>query len=486
MRLCKLRGISLSLGAATALIPLWVSTANAQARFGLEDNTDRLGGDYASSFVDDAAACRDQCSLNARCVAFTFQKPTASGQPGRCWLKATAPAPRNDSCCVSGARDAVVDLAVITANMKGTSDLPQGGGPGAIGWSERFERLAFQISLSGRPPDLISLTELDGWTWCFPNWRVGDYDTLGVLIAELLRRTYVTYRIAYLVGRSGSYGGIDSSRCHYFTGDAVLYNPARIVNTTPQDVMGRPTLAHDDAFYGVQLRRSLPICNPGSQGINVASLIDGSNQTDKCGRATPSGPAWVLVAHGQWPQGNFDAVVGSLGRFAFKHDQRTSFDVFTFHPPPGAENQLLRSMADFVEGLSQPMYRTHASLIPTLVLGDHNGLARTAWLQSVPEVFSPPGDVMAVRYGSPVGAVAARVTPVLQRTTVLPLGASGGSNSPAGGHFSDHIALRVDFTDPTAPIIVAPRPPSGGAPSDLTPKDRVCWVRPWLPQCVNR
>lgn len=464
------------LGALAA--ELGASCAYAQSRFGLQDNTDRFGADYAAVDVTDVIACRARCQAEGRCAAFTFLKPLVTGQPSRCWLKQAAPAPSDNNCCISGARDVVADLSIVTVNAAGTSEPANGDGSR---WPVRYERLALQISRSGTPPDLISLTELYGWTWCHaPVWqRAGDYEALDVLIDGLARRTDVIYRVAYMIGRLGGHGGINRERCQYLFGDAVLYHPERLINRTPADrfiAPSWPLIAHDDATAdGVQMRRSLPICNPAAHKRVTASLIDGALQTEKCNQATPSGPAWALTLRGN----DFNQVTTSLARFAFVHDQRASFDVFTIHPansvfdtPNNPEQPIVIGyMRDFIEGLSKAPFRTQPAMLPALVVGDKNGLP-IGWLPSVTEVFAPGFDVMTVMQGAPAGSAPPRVTPTVSRATVLPLGAAVRGGSPAE-LFSDHIALRVDFMDPTAPLPPTP-PPRPHCSADCAAASATC------------
>ena len=57
---------------------------------------------------------------------------------------------------------------------------------------------------------------------------MGDYQLHDRLIQRLAQLTGVTARIAYMVGIRGSFGAFQ--QCRYFTGDSVLYDPARLVN----------------------------------------------------------------------------------------------------------------------------------------------------------------------------------------------------------------------------------------------------------------
>jgi hypothetical protein len=71
---------------------------------------DRPGGDYANAPVPsgDPALCAARCEHEARCRAWAFSYPTASGGPAMCWLKREVVPRVEASCCVSGVRGAGV------------------------------------------------------------------------------------------------------------------------------------------------------------------------------------------------------------------------------------------------------------------------------------------------------------------------------------------------------------------------------------------
>jgi hypothetical protein len=342
------------------------------------------------------------------------------------------------------------DISIVTANTAGTGYPKRGDGSH---WPVRYDRLALEISNSGPPPDVISLTEIYGWSWCSSplSERANDYEAIDVIVDGLARRTGTIYRVAYMVGKTGRHGGVNGSRCQEFFGDAVLYNPKRLINRTPQDVTGKPQVAHDGPASGLQVRRSLPICNPGTLSQPIASLIDGPVQTDKCDWPTPSGPAWALALKTT----TFDQVIASLARFAFVHDPRATFDVFTIHAPnslfspPNPElPEVTRQMVDFIERLSKPPFRREPSMLPALVVGDFNGFADTpTWLPMATEVFVVKIDLMRVMQATPVGSAPPRFTPTFARSVVLPRGTVSRETEDPKLLFSDHIALRVDFVD---------------------------------------
>jgi len=253
-----------------------------------EPDTDRFGGDYAAFAVGDVGECQALCEGDARCKAFTFRKAAPV-----CWLKESAQAPSTDARYISGLKNGIPNLTVVSVNMAGH------GVVNGLNWQTRVDRLGDDIAASGSNsrPDIISMTETEGWRWCAPGTgdTAGDYDFIDRLIARLTSRTGITYRVAYMVGNEGRFGAFD--QCRYFSGDALLYNPARLVNRTPEDARRFVTTAHNSLLRGFQLRRSLPACNPVSARPGITLLIDGDPQTDKCGRSLPSGPAWTWI-HG--------------------------------------------------------------------------------------------------------------------------------------------------------------------------------------------
>lgn len=72
-------------------------------------DSDRPGADFLSFAIpqndaNGARTCALACAENKQCQAYTYVKPGVQGPAARCYLKSSAPAPRSDSCCVSGAR----------------------------------------------------------------------------------------------------------------------------------------------------------------------------------------------------------------------------------------------------------------------------------------------------------------------------------------------------------------------------------------------
>jgi 1-phosphatidylinositol phosphodiesterase len=76
------------------------------ARRGMEVNVDRPGSDFANFDLPQPRPhlCKDACTRDGRCVAFTYVNPGVQGPQPRCWLKSSVPSPVPNSCCTSGVK----------------------------------------------------------------------------------------------------------------------------------------------------------------------------------------------------------------------------------------------------------------------------------------------------------------------------------------------------------------------------------------------
>jgi hypothetical protein len=340
------------------------------------------------------------------------------------------------------------NLTVVSANMANAITYP-----GNITWKDKADRFVFMIVGTGMIPDIISMTESSGWTYCGSD-TTGDYDMVDRIISNLKSSTGITYRIAYMVGQFATKGG--GGVCQFYTGDTVLYNPYRLKNVTPDDVAGKPQVAHDANFCCVQIRRSLPICNRGTHIEALEQLIDGPPQTDKCGVSTPSGPAWVLFE----PLSNgSNAIEASLARFSVVGNTGSSFDVFTVHPTSGYENSVKAPINDFISALTGPSYRSTNPYYPTIVLGDYNDLINEDWPSGTNKIFTaginPANnnyyDLMAVSLGNssspltPVHNLQSAFTSKLP--TIDPCKPALPPEWYEDKSFSDHCGLLVRFIE---------------------------------------
>jgi hypothetical protein len=342
----------------------------------------------------------------------------------------------------------VPTLTVFIANANNAFSLY------GISWQMKMDRLGAFLVASGQVPDVISITEISGWTSCTTpaSDNSGDYDMVDRLIGRLRDGIGVTYRVAYLIGAEGNLGGV---RCHYYTGDAVLYNPHRVTNLTPGDVATSPQVAHNTNHLGFLVRRSLPICYRGARTSipNLEKLIDGPPQFDKCNRATPSGPARV------WQERNSDGgyrVIATLARFGLVGVPGSSFDVVTLHPSSEQESRHEAPINSFVAAVTAPPYRNTRPNYPTIVLGDFNALADsgTAWPVGTTQVFRAPEDVMVASLGTGTGALPPlRVLNVVGRMTLpnerpcRPQTEDPAMRFFSDRSFSDHCGLLVRFSE---------------------------------------
>ena len=330
-------------------------------------------------------------------------------------------------------------LSIASVNMANAVDF--GGG---ANWQTRVDRLVTTIEGAQLVPDFISLTEIAGlWNCSTPPYRrAGDYDMIDRLLWRLDKRLSANYRVAYMVGVTGSVNNdFGTPLCWFHSGDALLYNPDRLVNLTPADVAGKAQERHDGPLLGTYIRRSLPICSRDTTLMPLEQLIDGPDQTDRCNTPTPSGPAWVQVDS---TRGGGQTLVASLGRFSLRAAPGSSFDVVTSHLQSPEEVDHTGPVNDFIAALTSPPFRTSAPYYPVLVVGDFNDFAAPEqnWPAGTTQVLRH--SVMAINQGAGVG-----VQPQHQLTaafsTILPQQEPCAlPDAPATG-FSDHCGLLVRF-----------------------------------------
>jgi PAN domain len=71
----------------------------------IEWGIDRIGGDLRNFDLaadPNGAACKSACEADARCRAWTYERPGYAGASARCYLKSRLTRPRKQPCCISG------------------------------------------------------------------------------------------------------------------------------------------------------------------------------------------------------------------------------------------------------------------------------------------------------------------------------------------------------------------------------------------------
>jgi hypothetical protein len=88
-------------------------------------DTDLPGGDYRDfSLISPLPDfCEKVCAKDTRCKAWTFAWPGKRGKRAKCFLKESVPAPKKDTCCISGIKDGASSPQTATE----TAPSPQEG-----------------------------------------------------------------------------------------------------------------------------------------------------------------------------------------------------------------------------------------------------------------------------------------------------------------------------------------------------------------------
>ncbi len=114
----------------------------------------------------------------------------------------------------------------------------------------------------------------------------------------------------------------------------------------------------------------------------LETLIDGPPQTDKCGRPTPSGPAWAILRSGSFVDVNgenktYDRIMASFARLEDKSTPARTVDIFVVHPHH-VDNASGASVNKLITYREPPPYAGSTLQYPPIVVGDFNLLAETA------------------------------------------------------------------------------------------------------------
>ncbi len=339
-------------------------------------------------------------------------------------------------------------LSVFSLNVHGLEH------DGGISWERRAERFAIWVRDNQVVPDIIGLQEIWGWLWTPPvrscgglglGVGAGDYDQLDVFLKALRDTIGVTYRIAYMTGK------VDHTTntpfpCHIYHAQAVLYNPARLVNVMP----AQTGMAHDDAvpvlIVNPHLRNSLPLCNRGTHLMPLESLIDGPPQTDKCGRQTPSGPAWAVFAHEK------RHIAASFVRLAFRADPSKSIDVFNVHPNANNEQADLGAIRALINQFTRPSSVMSRYYAPIMV-ADRNDLEIDEALSPFKIVLNPSTDLSAIAIAD-IDKVPAQYKAHMVQGMIMPVPELAGVSCKGSLDqlVSDHcgVFVRFDLDEPNA------------------------------------
>lgn len=335
-------------------------------------------------------------------------------------------------------------IGILSLNLHGVVDLPCRDSnaptvPAAADWRTRYQRIADWARSEQPPPDIIALQEVHGWLWCPTNYDLlKDYEALGLLVDSLNQATGLQYRIAYLVGfdwtapnGEGNCGFMSNgqgslSGCQIWPGHALLYNSRRLRNVLP-DSRGASVAFDDNPSAGIRLKRSLPCCDPRA-GSTVCSMIDGDAQTDKCGRPTPSGPAF----HDERSHSDFS-------RFELVDIPGSFVNIYNVHLH---EDATFQSTLDMINTL-EPRFASNR-LFPPIVTGDFNR-SREDTRTLLPS-FDAAGffdsDVVGVLLGSSA-VFSSQQTPRVQEILQLPLGVSDCRILQPELLWSDHCGIFV-------------------------------------------
>lgn len=195
---------------------------------------------------------------------------------------------------MSGVKTVITELArqnlsfsVLAVNLQ---LLEETYGGKHIAWSERYGRMAAWMADTKTIPDLIALQEVIG--------QSGDaqpYDTLREIISQIKTKTHVSYRIAYLSVSPTPQG----LRPTLWAGRALLYNPARMINTTSPASL-TPAPWNDESIIATHPRKSLPCPNqiPGFQDFCTSLDGDGISWISSARRSDGrwlAGPAYARM-----------------------------------------------------------------------------------------------------------------------------------------------------------------------------------------------
>jgi hypothetical protein len=381
-------------------------------------------------------------------------------------------------------------VSLLTLNLRGLHEWWGGNekenGPGTtfVPWRERYERVAEWMQNTNTLPDVLALQEVPASKHHF--WggflEPRDYETLFLLIERIKARTGADYRIAYL-GTDETEGWNVLSQ-----GKAVLYNAARLRNTTPA---GGDTAVADKAasIDSLHARRSYSCDRPPTGSAAMCSSLDGA------------GVYWTASYLDEARNWNLGPAFSSFELLA---DPGSHVSVYNVHAPNAVENETPSEPSRYYGAVRRFIrdvenhWGSRTRLYPPIVLGDFNTTRN--WMEGhtsnegepfedfeiaaysrAPE--GPEGDVVGILKGEP--RVFAARDPGIGFPQLVPV--EGGS--PYCGSipvlWSDHCGV---YTDIVPSRDLPPGPRNGGSPAPTHDPEAdedppVCRVKPLLPQC---
>jgi endonuclease/exonuclease/phosphatase family metal-dependent hydrolase len=358
-------------------------------------------------------------------------------------------------------------VSVLTLNLVGDDEAWDDGAGHEIPvpWRDRYERVARWMQSTGTVPDVLTLQEVYG-----VKLGLWDYETLFVLIDRIRARTGVGYRIAHLATRRAT----NTIR----SGLAVLYNPARLRNTTPP--VGDLALPDDHPFEPLSSlhgRTSFRCTNPPA-ALPMCGSIDGA------------GGYWTASFHnpasGRWQPGP------TFSSFELLAEPGSHVHVYNVHAPLDAQFDYFVATRRVVAAV-ESRWSSRARLYPPLITGDFNAtLADPGAVEFMPggpfadfdiAGYSVHPDEIGILKGLPtafpsraLGGASAQVLPV------------PGPKAPNCGTpaqlWSDHCGVLVELDHAGALAeMPRPRPAPDPGPLEPSPDPAHCLRKPYLPEC---
>jgi hypothetical protein len=353
-------------------------------------------------------------------------------------------------------------VSVLTLNLVGDDDAWDDGAGHEVPvpWRDRYDRVARWMHSSGTIPDILAFQEVYG-----VKLGLWDYETLFVLMDRIRARTGVSYRIAHLATRRAT----NTIRA----GGAVLYNPARVRNTTPP--VGDLAFPDDYPFEPLNSlhgRASYRCTNPPPAYAAMCGSIDGGY--------------WTRSYHhpsGSWGPGP------TFSSFELLSEPGSHVHVYNVHASLDSQSHYYGELRKLIADV-EIRWSSRSRLYPPIVAGDFN-----ATLGDPGNGEFAPGAPFADFDVAAFSVVPDEIGILKGRRSVFPSRAAGavsaeilpvpGPKAPNCGTpaqlWSDHCGVLVELT-PEGPLAPIPRPPVV-TPHPIEPIPLPCQRKPYLPGC---